>query len=940
MNVSFRNARYQGAILCLLVVLVLLSSAAFVNGQVTNQLSQADFNSIRTQYADLNLSVNVANYNVIVIAAEQLSAESLQAAVNTAAQTTQDDLIVILTDFHNNTLLLNGNPITIDIDSANFGSVTIITLSPTGSSLIVDTQEMSRAFRINNGDVALGGIEIVGQTWSFDVGKAYDGLIALRGQSVLATSNLRTMATVQAAAAPFDPTNLPLSLGHDALLWDRPEAGVRDAGDAMIAGAPHGTNASYGSEYMIGSVWVTLVLLESNGAIDANQTNWSSTQIDQVKAGIREGLDWWEDMFDKHNPGSQIQLTFTINYTHANTPFETSYEPIMRPSADESHWAGEFLVSQGYTGDYSTKQSHLANMRQFNHDQRIANDTDWAFTVLMVNSRTPENVRLNAGCFTDNKFAYAWVGGPLTVMTYDNNGWGISRMNMVLAHEVGHIFYAMDEYSGANDYDFYRGYYNTQNTNAYEGHPAPSTRVPSIMAESDLQTTAYNNLTSSPSSLETIGWRDLNGNGIIDVLDVPLTLTSTSGNHSVATNAYTFSGTSSVMTLPNLNPIWGSGGNAITLNTVDKLQYKINNGSWVTLSTAYGGTTNVAVGTTVSLAGVGNGQHTIAFRTICERTGVTSTEQSFNFTVIAAPAPANLRAVQITQSAVSLQWNPVAGATGYVLQRSIFGANDFVTIYTGTHAKHIDQNLTAGTTYQYRVQAVGSAFTAPISVTTLTANEIAAPIFLAPIIENGKVTLTWTNLGPEYIYMVLKSGQTVVSFNNFHSDAFYVDTNPSAAGAESYAILACNTTTWEISQIPATTVVWTSAQPLEITGHEVLPAGGGIRLFWDIAPGMTPGVDVFYAVFRSGVNISGTSIMTNEWTDRNPLPNNDYTLLAMYYENSSWDSTFSNVYSVAMPIQPFAFAASDTLCYDDNFVGTREHDYEWTYTDPTCTEDG
>ena len=32
-------------------------------------------------------------------------------------------------------------------------------------------------------------------------------------------------------------------------------------------------------------------------------------------------------------------------------------------------------------------------------------------------------------------------------MTYDNDNWGISQMNVVTRHEQGHIFYAQDEYS-------------------------------------------------------------------------------------------------------------------------------------------------------------------------------------------------------------------------------------------------------------------------------------------------------------------------------------------------------------------------------------------------------------------------------------------------------------------------------------------------------------
>ncbi len=53
------------------------------------------------------------------------------------------------------------------------------------------------------------------------------------------------------------------------------------------------------------------------------------------------------------------------------------------------------------------------------------------------------------GRFSDGYFAYSWVGGPHLVMTYDNQAWGIDRMNQVLRHELLHSFFAFDEYSGS-----------------------------------------------------------------------------------------------------------------------------------------------------------------------------------------------------------------------------------------------------------------------------------------------------------------------------------------------------------------------------------------------------------------------------------------------------------------------------------------------------------
>ena len=70
------------------------------------------------------------------------------------------------------------------------------------------------------------------------------------------------------------------------------------------------------------------------------------------------------------------------------------------------------------------------------------------------------------GKLADGYFAYAYLGGPFLVMTYGNGGYGIANMDVVCAHETGHIFQALDEYAGASSpYDYSNGYFPTLNGN-------------------------------------------------------------------------------------------------------------------------------------------------------------------------------------------------------------------------------------------------------------------------------------------------------------------------------------------------------------------------------------------------------------------------------------------------------------------------------------------
>lgn len=265
-----------------------------------------------------------------------------------------------------------------------------------------------------------------------------------------------------------------------------------------------------GPHFMLGTVHVTLVLMESNGSVDANTENWNSTLISQVKSGVQQGLSWWEQALAKAYPNSPQTLSFSLDTTYADAPVATGYEPIARASADEGLWINDFLDAVGY----NTPADPYSDLARWNNDQRIAHNTDWAYTIFVANSAADRD-----GKFTDGLFAYAYRNGPFLVLTSDNANWGVARIGQVAAHETGHIFGALDEYPRSAGYNTTSGVYQTQNLNAFDYNPNPAARVASIMAEARLQNLAWANFTSSPSSLQMIGWRDTNGNNVMDVVE-------------------------------------------------------------------------------------------------------------------------------------------------------------------------------------------------------------------------------------------------------------------------------------------------------------------------------------------------------------------------------------------------------------------------------------
>ena len=85
--------------------------------------------------------------------------------------------------------------------------------------------------------------------------------------------------------------------------------------------------------------------------------------------------------------------------------------------------------------------------------------------------------------FRNKVVAYtADLFGPYSMLTYDNDGYGFANFDAVLAHEMGHVFGALDEYEPpAPGYpstgDLTSGYLGVRNGNAVSRRERPPSRA-------------------------------------------------------------------------------------------------------------------------------------------------------------------------------------------------------------------------------------------------------------------------------------------------------------------------------------------------------------------------------------------------------------------------------------------------------------------------------
>jgi len=354
--------------------------------------------------------------------------------------------------------------------------------------------------------------------------------------------------------------------GFNGGAQDRPPAAEAAAHPETGSKRPFGAGPYDTSAFMAGEIYVNVVLFESNGKIDAKSESWKKDEIDRVVGHVKKACGWWEEMWKKQNYVGDLK--FTIDLTFADTPFQTSYEPITHGAfRDDRLWIGEFLNAQGYSGDKNRM------LYQFTHDTIEKHNADFAFNIFIVKAdNDPDHYfRDNYRSYTLGR-QYDGVSDTYILTAYSRPyDWYSSQS---FAHEMAHIFGAADEYPGQGNYNERAGYYGVQNTNAPDGNPNRNGIVPSLMNSSI--STAFERHVTSPQSLEMVGWRDSDGDRIIDVLDAPIAVTDFSSKLKLSDSTYDFRGTFTVQKVPNYN-----NTKSITINSVDRLAYRYGeSGEW------------------------------------------------------------------------------------------------------------------------------------------------------------------------------------------------------------------------------------------------------------------------------------------------------------------------------------------------------------------------
>jgi len=417
------------------------------------------------------------------------------------------------------------------------------------------------------------------------------------------------------------------------------------------AGGPYGATDLNTSEFLAGSVSINLILVESDGTAEMQSENWSAAREAEVVGKVAAGLEWVRTQ----EPQAALRFVYHVYPGRTDTRARTGYEPIRRPAdpngiKGEDLWVREILGKFGYaSGD------RFARSRAFAADTRRADGTDWAVNVFVVDSLSDTD-----GKFADSWFAYTWISGPHVVMTYDNQAWGIGRMDMVIRHELLHAFYAFDEYqASACTCTEHRGYLDGVNANCNGCNAIAGACV--MIANGDAMCDA---------TRRQLGWADLDGDGVIDVVgEDPDTFLD--AVPAVWCAPPKLSGLATVVAATNRNTLQTTPQTSISVGRIAGVDVRADGASWTAAVPDGGGWGRPQAGFSAIFPDLALGSHRLEARAIDDYGNKDLAPGTADVVVQAPAAPLgdSVRAGKGAAGSMTITWTACSGAALYRVYR-------------------------------------------------------------------------------------------------------------------------------------------------------------------------------------------------------------------------------------------------------------------------------
>ena len=267
-------------------------------------------------------------------------------------------------------------------------------------------------------------------------------------------------------------------------------------------------------------------------------------------------------------------------------------------------------------------------------------------------------------------------------------------------------------------------------------------------------------------------------------------------------------------------------------------------------ASAEGPWTDIAFPSGPSYTDTGLTNGTSAFYTVSAQNagGESAPSAPISAVPVAPPTvPAGLT-VSAGNTRVTLTWQPVPGATSYVLKRGATPDGPLETVASPTGTSHADLLLSNNTTYYYTLAAknAGGESAPSAEVAATPVGPPGAPIDLEAVPGNGKIMLRWRPVPTAESYRVMRSTTPSGPYSAIASptETDFTDTGVALATTYFYVVRAINEGgkgpfSAEVQAVPV-------APPAVPEGLAVTGGNGILSLAWTAVPGA-----VSYTVHRA-----------------------------------------------------------------------------------------
>lgn len=280
--------------------------------------------------------------------------------------------------------------------------------------------------------------------------------------------------------------------------------------------------------------------------------------------------------------------------------------------------------------------------------------------------------------------------------------------------------------------------------------------------------------------------------------------------------------------------------------------------------------------------------------------------------------PEGVLATVVDASEISVVWDAVSNADGYIIERSLsvnFLPNETEEVYNGDYGYGIfnDTDVIPQGHYFYRVKAYGTGYKpsnwSSVTDAVATNGVLTTPTFSAPVIGSNSILVSWGSVPDADTYVLYRSddlGNTYFPIyegggTEYNDDALVQST------VYYYMLVARDTANNWTESLPATDDYTTIAgQVPDVVGFYVYYAGSDtMNISWDEVPQATG-----YTVERAddaGFTTNKVTVYTGDWAGGQPTLDTGVTEGNAYYyrikaTRSGWqDSDWATLAATALP---------------------------------------